>query len=206
MDPLRSSSSSQKRPRSLAPGCNHERTAATNTRRSGSVAYFQGCADQAEAEAEHHATHHAGAEGWRARAGARRVYRRKRQPYRRHIVEPTGGDDRRSGTNRNIRPITKVDPMKPPRTALPLPRYTERKPLKGGGGGYFFHVRAKHRRAGCQVHDEPLGTDYDAAVKRVETILLPAIDAWRSGDNKSMSVPAVAAVGTLDRSEEHTSE
>jgi hypothetical protein len=88
--------------------------------------------------------------------------------------------------------------MKPPRTALPLPRYTERKPLKGGGWGYFFHVRAKDRRAGCQVHDEPLGTDYDAAVKRVETILLPAIDAWRSGDNKSMSVPAVAAVGALD--------
>jgi hypothetical protein len=29
---------------------------------------------------------------------------------------------------------------KPPRSALPLPRYVERKPLKTGGWGYFFHV------------------------------------------------------------------
>ncbi len=88
--------------------------------------------------------------------------------------------------------------MKPPRTAMPLPRYVERKPLKGGGWAYFFHVRAKDRRAGCPVHNEALGGDYDAAVRRVETILLPAIDAWRSGDSKTISAPVSATAGTLN--------
>jgi hypothetical protein len=37
--------------------------------------------------------------------------------------------------------------------------------------------------------------------ERAETILLPAFDAWRSGDAKiaSGTAPAIAAVGTLDR-------
>jgi hypothetical protein len=39
--------------------------------------------------------------------------------------------------------------MKPPRTALPLPRYTERKPLKAGGWAYFFHVPSWAKNAGC---------------------------------------------------------
>ena len=89
--------------------------------------------------------------------------------------------------------------MKPPRTALPLPRYTERRWLKSASSWtLIFHVRKKDILAGCPVHTEVLGTDYATAVKRVETILLPAIDAWRSGDGKSISVSAVAAVGTLD--------
>jgi hypothetical protein len=40
------------------------------------------------------------------------------------------------------------------RSALPLPRYVLRKPL---------------------------GTDYETAVRRAETVLLPAFDSWRSG-------------------------
>jgi hypothetical protein len=88
--------------------------------------------------------------------------------------------------------------MKPPRSALPLPRYVERKPLKSGGWGYFFHVPSWARKAGCIVQSERLGTHYDAAVSRVETILLPAFDAWRSGDTKTATTSAVAAVGTLD--------
>ena len=88
--------------------------------------------------------------------------------------------------------------IKPPRTALPLPRYVERRPLKSGGWGHFFHVPSKYKRNGCPLHDEPLGLDYDAAVKRAETILLPAFDAWLSGDTKTATMPAVAAVGTLD--------
>ena len=50
------------------------------------------------------------------------------------------------------------------------------------------------------MHTEALGSDLDAAIKRAETILLPAFDAWRSGDAKiaSGTAPAVAAVGTLD--------
>lgn len=70
---------------------------------------------------------------------------------------------------------------KPPRTALPLPRYVERKPLKKGGWGYFFHVPTWAGKAGCAVHSERLGTDYSTAVSRAETILLPAFDAWRTG-------------------------
>ena len=50
------------------------------------------------------------------------------------------------------------------------------------------------------MHTEALGSDLDAASKRAETILLPAFDAWRSGDAKiaSGTAPAIAAVGTLD--------
>jgi hypothetical protein len=87
--------------------------------------------------------------------------------------------------------------MKPPRSALPLPRYTERKPIKSGWA-YFFHVPSWARLAGCQIASERLGSDYKAAVARAETILLPAFDAWRSGDAKSTMTPATAAVGTLD--------
>jgi len=83
------------------------------------------------------------------------------------------------------------------RSALPLPRYTERKPLKGGGWGYFFHAPSWARKAGCPLQNEPLGTDYETAVARAETILLPAFDAWRTGGT-SDKVPTVAAPGTLD--------
>jgi hypothetical protein len=59
--------------------------------------------------------------------------------------------------------------MKPPRTALPLPRHVLRKPLKGGKHGYFFNIPTKARKAGCPLRNEPLGTDYEAAVQRAET-------------------------------------
>jgi hypothetical protein len=88
--------------------------------------------------------------------------------------------------------------MKPPRSALPLPRYVERKPLKGGGWGYFFHVPSWARKAGCTVQSGPLGTDYEAAVSRAESVFLPAFDAWRSGGYPPTSSPAIAAFGTLD--------
>ena len=48
------------------------------------------------------------------------------------------------------------------------------------------------------MRNEALGTDYDAAVLRAETILLPAFDAWLKGDTAAASSPAVAAAGTLD--------
>ncbi|MCP3368284.1 hypothetical protein [Bradyrhizobium cajani] len=87
--------------------------------------------------------------------------------------------------------------MNPPRSALPLPRYVERKPLKGGGWGYFFHVPSWARKAGCTIENAPLGNDYGAAVARAETILLPAFDAWRTG-GIAPSSPAAVAFGTLD--------
>src|SRR6476620_369599 len=86
--------------------------------------------------------------------------------------------------------------MKPPRSALPLPRYVERKPLKSGWG-YFFNVPTWARRSGCPIANEPLGTDYEAAVSRAEKVLLAAFDSWRSGGASDM-VPKVTAVGTLD--------
>ena len=43
-----------------------------------------------------------------------------------------------------------------------------------------------------------LGTDYEAAVLRAETILLPAFDAWQIGGDTAPSSPATAAFGTLD--------
>jgi hypothetical protein len=86
--------------------------------------------------------------------------------------------------------------MKPPRSALPLPRYVLRKPLKSGWG-HFFNVPTWARKAGCPVKNEPLGNDHEAAVRRAETILLPAFDSWLSG-GASEATPKVVAVGTLD--------
>jgi hypothetical protein len=87
--------------------------------------------------------------------------------------------------------------MKPPRSALTLPRYVERKPIKAGWS-YFWHLPSWAKKAGCPIHNEPLGLDYAAAVKRAEEILLPAFDAWRSGDTKTATTPAVDMVGTLN--------
>jgi hypothetical protein len=88
--------------------------------------------------------------------------------------------------------------MKPPRSALTLPRYVLRKPLKSGWG-YFFNVPIWARKAGCPVKNEALGINYEVAVTRAETVLLPAFDDWRSG-GASADAPTlmVAAPGTLD--------
>lgn len=87
--------------------------------------------------------------------------------------------------------------MKPPRSALPLPRLVLRKPLKAGWG-YFFNIPGWARKAGCPLRNEALGMDYDAAVSRAEMVLLPAWDSWLSG-GVSDAAPTVAAPGTLDR-------
>jgi hypothetical protein len=87
--------------------------------------------------------------------------------------------------------------MKPPRSALPLPRYVERKPI-GAGWAHYWHTPKWAKDAGCPIGNEALGLDYAAAVKRAEEVLLPAFDAWRSGDTKTAMTPSVALVGTLD--------
>jgi hypothetical protein len=86
--------------------------------------------------------------------------------------------------------------MKPPRSALPLPRYVQRKPLKSGWG-YFFNVPTWARKAGCPVQNEALGQNYEVAVQRAETVLLPAFDAWRSGGLSDTKLIG-AVPGTLD--------
>ena len=70
-----------------------------------------------------------------------------------------------------------------------------RKPTKAGWA-YFFNAPMWARKAGCPVRNEPLGTDYAAAVERAETVLLPAFDAWRTGDADGKAIGAAA--GTLD--------
>ena len=84
------------------------------------------------------------------------------------------------------------------RSALPLPRYVLRKPIKSGGWAYYFNVPIWARKAGCPVQNEPLGTEYEAAVQRAETVLLPAFDSWRSGGSTDAQVADVARPGTLD--------
>jgi hypothetical protein len=84
------------------------------------------------------------------------------------------------------------------RSALPLPRYTLRKPLKGGAWGYFFNVPTWARKMGCPVRNEALGTDHKAAVERAETVLLPAFDSWRSGGATDAAATEIARPGTLD--------
>jgi hypothetical protein len=86
--------------------------------------------------------------------------------------------------------------MKPRRSARPKTRYVLRKPLKRGWG-YFFNIAMWARKTGCPLSNEPLGTDYDEAVKRAETVLLPAFDSWLTGGESDATQP-VATVGTLD--------
>ena len=53
-------------------------------------------------------------------------------------------------------------------------------------------------RLAVRYKNEALGLDYDAAVARAETVLLPAFDSWRSGGASDAPASAVAAPGTLD--------
>ena len=87
--------------------------------------------------------------------------------------------------------------MKPRRSALPLPRYVQRKPLKNGWG-YFFNVPSWARRTGCLVKNEALGTEYAAAIRRAETVLLPAFDSWRTGGTSDATASVIGNPGTLD--------
>ncbi|MGM4958126.1 hypothetical protein [Bradyrhizobium sp. 604_D8_N2_3] len=87
--------------------------------------------------------------------------------------------------------------MKPPRSALPLPRYTQRHPVKGGWG-YFFNAPSWARKKNCPVTSEALGADYEAAVRRAEDVLLKAFDSWRTGGASDDAVSPAIAAGTFD--------
>jgi hypothetical protein len=63
--------------------------------------------------------------------------------------------------------------------------------------GLFFQRAVLGASGGLsRTCNEPLGSDYAAAVQRAETVLLPAFDAWRGGSYASPTVGAV--FGTLD--------
>jgi hypothetical protein len=83
------------------------------------------------------------------------------------------------------------------RTALPLPRYVRRKFLTTREWGYFFEVPTWAKKAGCELQNRALGTDYAYAVREAETVLLPAFDSWRTRGMSDL-VPVKAAPGTLD--------
>lgn len=90
------------------------------------------------------------------------------------------------------------------RSVLPLPDYTRRKPLAGGRWGYYFEPpswalkpREGDDRGPCPVSCEALGTDYDEAVKRVERVLLPLFDSWRTRGLAELA-PQELRKGTLD--------
>ena len=42
----------------------------------------------------------------------------------------------------------------------PLPRYVIDKMLASGATGFYFNVPTFYRRLGCNIANEPLGTDY----------------------------------------------
>jgi hypothetical protein len=86
------------------------------------------------------------------------------------------------------------------RSSLPLPRYVIRIWSKRRGcWTYYWNVPTWARKDDCPVANETLGTDYEAAVKRAETVLLPAFDAWRGGDvPQEQPQGGPAKVGTLD--------
>lgn len=88
--------------------------------------------------------------------------------------------------------------MKPSRTAQPLPRYCRRKPLKSGAWAYFFAPPTWAAEQGCTLEPEALGTDYSAAVKRAEEVLLPAFDSWRSRGKTDLAIKLEHTEGSFD--------
>jgi hypothetical protein len=87
--------------------------------------------------------------------------------------------------------------MRVPRTVQPLPRYVRRKWLKEQSWAYFFEPPTWARKDGCPVHAEALGRDYETARNKVETVLLPLFDSWRTGGLSDL-VPQTSIPGTFD--------
>lgn len=85
----------------------------------------------------------------------------------------------------------------PLRTVLPLPRYVRRKFLKSRQWGYFFEIPSWARKAGCDIGNRALGSDYSFAVHEAETVLLPAFDSWRTKGASDLITPTIAP-GTLN--------
>ncbi|MCK1424298.1 hypothetical protein IVB15_09715 [Bradyrhizobium sp. 182] len=78
-----------------------------------------------------------------------------------------------------------------------LPRYCQRKLLANNTVAYYFAPPTWARRQGCHLRPEALGSDYAGAVERVEKVLLPAFESWRSRGLSDM-MPASPEPGTFD--------
>jgi hypothetical protein len=79
-----------------------------------------------------------------------------------------------------------------------LPRYVIPKRLKTGSTAFYFNVPTKYRKDGCPVGNEPLGTDYAAAVTRAQT-LNGLFDEWNDA-RRGLPISSEAAprIGTVD--------
>lgn len=97
-------------------------------------------------------------------------------------------------------------PGKPARSVQPLPRYTSRIFLKASGRwAYYFSPPTWARKAEenrdprgpCPVGSETLHGGYAEAVSRVENVLLPLFDSWRTGGLSDLAADQ-ALFGTLD--------
>ncbi|MET4231212.1 hypothetical protein ABIB83_003366 [Bradyrhizobium sp. I1.8.5] len=82
-------------------------------------------------------------------------------------------------------------------TAPTLPRYCRRKILANNRIAYYFEPPTWARRQGCGLGPEALGSDYASAVERVDKVLLPAFESWRSRGLSDMIV-ASPEPGTFD--------
>ncbi|WP_156944973.1 hypothetical protein [Bradyrhizobium sp. Ec3.3] len=69
--------------------------------------------------------------------------------------------------------------------------------MKSDRWAYFFEPPTWARQQGCNVKAEALGEQYAAAVERVENLLLPAFDSWRSRGLTDM-IPPSPASGSFD--------
>lgn len=82
-------------------------------------------------------------------------------------------------------------------TAQKLPRYCQRKLLAKGRVAYYFSPPSWARRHGCDLRPEALGSDHATAIERVEKVLLPAFESWRSRGLSDIT-PASPEPGTFD--------
>ena len=90
-------------------------------------------------------------------------------------------------------------------TIFPLPRYTLRKAVAGGGVQLLFQSSdlgdRRRRKIATSVAPapsflRPLGTDYEAALRVADT-RLKLFDFWRTGGLSDMA-PERAQIGTFD--------
>lgn len=72
------------------------------------------------------------------------------------------------------------------------------KRLAGGRIAYYFNPPSWALKGGCPVAPEALGFDYIAAVQRVERVLLPALDSWRTGGRSDCVPQSGPEPGTFD--------
>jgi hypothetical protein len=85
---------------------------------------------------------------------------------------------------------------------LPLPRYVIAKPLASGATGFYFTVPTRYRRMGCEIPNEPLGSEYAVACgadgKGGRAAALNGLfDEWWKAKNGE-PVESIARYGTVD--------